>query len=156
MHELIAPGLNFTLLVILLVYFTRKPVKEMVRNRRDAIKTMVDEAAAQKSEAEKKFREFSDRLNAFESEAKAALDRAREEGETLKARIIKDAQASAERIIRDAEASSAANLNETKDQIRRETIAKAVDLAEKMIRDRLSSDDQRRIVDEYVGKVAHS
>jgi F-type H+-transporting ATPase subunit b len=156
MHELIAPGLNFTLLVILLVYFTRKPVKEMVKSRRETIKTMVDEAAAQKAEAEKRFREFSDRLNTFESEAKAALDRAREEGEALKARIIKEAQASAERIIRDAESSASANLNETKDQIRRETIAKAVELAEKMIRDRLSSDDQRRIVDEYVGKVAHS
>lgn len=153
MHELIPPTFNFVLVVGLLVYLLRKPVKEMVRNRQTTIKTQVDEAAVQKAEAEKRYREFSDKLNAFESEARAILERAKQDGEALKAKILKDAQISAERIVKDSEATVQANIQDYKDQLRRDTIAKAVELAERIIRDGLSRDDQRRIVNEYVGKV---
>lgn len=153
MHELIAPTLNFGLLVILLVYFTRKPIKEMVAGRRTAIKTLVEEAQAQKLEAQRRYREFHDKLTAFEAEAKQVLERAQVDGNAMRAKIIKEAHATAERIIKDAESTALSNVQEYKDQIRRETIAKSVELAERLIRDRISSDDQRRIVNEYVGKV---
>jgi F-type H+-transporting ATPase subunit b len=158
MHEssigsLISPTVNFLILVLGLAYLLKKPVKEMVANRAAAIKTQVEEARVQKMEAERKYREFDERLNAFEAEAKSILERARADGEAVRTKIISDAQASADRIVKDAESTVQANLQEYKDQIRKETIAKAVELAERVIRERLSSDDQRRIVNEYVEKV---
>lgn len=153
MHELIAPTINFVLLVGILAYFTRKPVKDMVAGRRVAIKTQVEEAQVQKSDAEHRYQEFSEKLNAFEQEARQIVERAHQDGEAIKAKIIKDAYASAERVVREAESTAQANIQEYKDQIRRETIAKAVEMAERVIRDRLSSEDQKRIVSEYVGKV---
>lgn len=153
MNELIPPTVNLLILIGILVYTLRKPVKEMVASRQTAIKAQVDEARLQKNEAEKKYREFSDKLNVFESEAKQILDRAQDDAQALKTRILSDARAAADRIIKEAEVTAQANLQDYKDQIRRETIAKAVEMAESVIREGLSKDDQRRIVNEYVGKV---
>lgn len=153
MHELIAPTINFSLLVIVLTYFLRKPVKEMVATRHSNLKKLVEEARQQKAEAERRYKEFNDKLAAFEGEARQILDRSRQDGEALKNKIVKDAYTTAERIVKEAESTVQANIQDYKDQIRRETIDKAVEMAERMIRERMSSDDQRRIVTEYVGKV---
>ncbi|MEW6057936.1 MAG: ATP synthase F0 subunit B [Bdellovibrionota bacterium] len=153
MHDLIAPTVNFLILAVVLVVYLRKPVKEMILKRQALVKTQIEEAVTLKTDAEKRYREFDTKLSAFEAEASQIIERARTDGEALKVKIIKDAQATAERLIKDAEATVQANIQDSKDQIRRETIAKAVELAERMIREKLSSEDQRRIVNEYVGKV---
>jgi F0F1-type ATP synthase membrane subunit b/b' len=44
-------------------------------------------------------------------------------------------------------------VQEYKEQIRRETISKAVELAEKIIKDKLTKDDERRILKDYMEKV---
>jgi len=153
MHELIPPFVNFAILVGILGYFLRKPVVEMVATRRTTIKTQIEEAQAQKAEAERRYQEFSAKLKAFEGEATQILERARQDGEAMKAKIIRDAQAMADRIVKDSEAAAFSNIQEFKDELRKETIAKAVELAERVIRDRLSSDDHKRMVNEYVGQV---
>lgn len=153
LHQLLPPTVNFLILIGLLFYCLRKPVKTMIVSRQSAIKSQIEEARIQKAEAEKRYREFNDRLTTFESEAKRVLDNAHVEADALKNRIIAEANATAARIVRDAEATAEANAQEYKDQIRRETIAQAVALAERTIRESLSKDDQRRIVTEYVGKV---
>ncbi|MBI3556642.1 MAG: F0F1 ATP synthase subunit B [Deltaproteobacteria bacterium] len=153
MYELIPPVVNFSILIIVLVYFTRKPVKEFVANRQSQIRAEVEEARAQKLEAQRRYQEFTVKLKAFEAEAQQILSRAQTDGEAMRSKLIKDAQANADRIVKDAESTALSNIQEYKDQIRRETIATAVEMAEKVIRDRLSTDDQRRIVTEYVGKV---
>jgi len=125
----------------------------MIAQRRNSIDTQVREAQELKKQAEKKMAEFTQKLAVFESEAKEVLARAESDANALKEKIIATAHLSAEKIIKDAELTAQANVQEFKDQIRRETIARIVDQAEKMIRERVSSDDQKRIVNEYVGKV---
>lgn len=153
MHELIPPTVNLIILVSVLFFVLRKPVKAMLLTRQHSIKSQVEEARLQKLEAEKRYREFSEKLVAFENEAQQILDRANAEAQAMKAKIISDARAAAERVLKETEATAQANIQDYKDQIRRETISKAVELAEKIIREGLSKDDQRRIVNEYVGKV---
>lgn len=153
MHELLSPTINFSLFVVLLFVLLRKPLKKMLVDRRSSIETLVSEARAQKDAADKKYAEFSQKLALFESEAKAINERARADAEAMKAKIIAEAKASAEKIVSDAQATVDANLQEYKDEIKKETIAKAIELAEKIIREAVSADDQRRIVSEYVGRV---
>ncbi len=153
MHDLISPTINFSILVAGLFYFLNKPVRAMIAQRRNSIDTQVREAQELKKQAEKKMAEFTQKLAVFESEAKEVLARAESDANALKEKIIATAHLSAEKIIKDAELTAQANVQEFKDQIRRETIARIVDQAEKMIRERVSSDDQKRIVNEYVGKV---
>lgn len=153
MHDLISPTINFSILVIGLFFLLRKPVVKMIANRRDQIDAQVREARAAKEEAENKLKEFSKKLSSFESEAQEVLKRAEQDALATKEKIIQSARVSAEKIIKEAELTAQANVQEFKDQIRRETIARVVAQAELMIRERVSSDDQKRIVNEYVGKV---
>ena len=153
MSELIAPTINFAILISLLVFFLRKPVREMVSTRHASIKQAVEEALQAKIAAEHRYTEFDKKLTAFENEAKQIVVRARQDGEAMQNKIIKEAHSNAERIMKEAEATVHANIQDYKDQIRLEIIHRAVQIAEKTIRERLSMDDQRRIVSEYVGKV---
>lgn len=153
MHELIPPTVNFLILTTVLYFVLRKPVKAMILARQQSLKSQVEESRLQKQEAEKRFREFNEKLIAFENEAQQILDRANVEAQAMKAKIISDARLTAERVVKETEATAQANIQDYKDKIRHETIAKAVDLAERIIREGLSKDDQRRIVNEYVGKV---
>lgn len=153
MSELIFPAINFAGLVAVLFFFARKPVATMVRERRAAIKSMVEEAEHQKADAEKKFREYEQKLQNYEHEAKQAVEKAKVDAEDLRKKLLLAASSAGEKMIKDSEASVQANLEEFKQKIRIEVVNKAVEMSEKMIRDRLSSDDHRRIVNEYVEKV---
>lgn len=153
MKELFVPFFNFSILVGLMVYFLVPLFKKSVANRHDQVKKFVEEARQQKLEAEKKYKEFETKLKNFEIEAKEILARAQSDGEALKAKIVMDARATAEKIIQDAESQAAANLAEFKDELRRKAIEKAVAAAETLIKDKLSQDDQKRIIRDYVEKV---
>lgn len=156
MHDLIAPTVNLVLVVSLLTYFVRKPLKKMVYERRGQYKLLVDEAAQQKREAEAKYQEFAKHLDGFESEARAVLERAQADGQALKEKIVRDAHAAAERIIQDAENTAAANAQELRERILRETIAQAVALTEGLVAKRLTGEEQHRLVADYVKGVQNS
>lgn len=153
MYELIIQTINFAILVGLLFYFMKKPVVEAVANRRKTIQKEVEDARLQKIDAEKKFNEFEGRLRSLEAEAQEIIEKARADARQIKARIIESANAAAARIVRDAEQSSKTALEDSRNDIRREVIGRAIEMAEEVIRERLSAEDQRRILTEYVGKV---
>ncbi len=153
MHELIIQTINFAMLVGLLFYFMKKPAVEAVANRQTLIRKEVEDARIQKLEAEKKFNEFEARLLSLEAEAKEIIEKARSDAKQIQARIIEAAKTSAAQIVQDAEQSSKIALEDSRNEIRREVVDRAIQAAEKMIRERLSAEDQRRILTEYVGKV---
>lgn len=153
MSDLIFPTINFVGLVAILFYFGRKPLSAMVRERRAAMKSMVEEAEHQKADAERKFREYEQKLQNYEQEAKQAIDKAKTDAEEMRKKIMSAAMLASEKMIKESEASVRANLEEFKFKIRSEVVNKAVEMSEKIIRDRLSTEDHRRIVNEYVEKV---
>ena len=153
MKELFVPFFNFSILVAAMTYFLVPMFKKSVAKRHDDVKKLVEEARTQKAAAESKYQEFESKLRNFEIEAKDILAQAQADGEALKKKMIADAKTHAERIINEAESQAQANLAEFKDELRRKTIEKAVAVAEAIIRDKLSQDDQKKIIREYVEKV---
>ncbi|MBI2605465.1 MAG: F0F1 ATP synthase subunit B [Deltaproteobacteria bacterium] len=153
MYDLIIQTINFAMLVGLLFYFMKRPAVEAVASRQAMIRREVEDARIQKLEAEKKFNEFEVRLRSLETEAKEIVEKARADAKQIQSRVIETAKASAAQIVRDAEQSSKIALEDSRNEIHREVVDRAIEVAEKMIRERLSAEDQRRILTEYVGKV---
>jgi F-type H+-transporting ATPase subunit b len=153
MHELIFPVLNFSVLVFILFYFLKSPVRNMITQRQAQIKTLIDEAQIQRQEAEKAYKEYEKKLQNFQQEADEILNSTRQDGENFKNQIILQAKAMSERLIRDAEATVSFNVQEYKDRTKQEVVSRAIVLAEKLIQDRFSNEDHERIINEYVGKV---
>ncbi len=151
--DLFSPTVNFVLFSGALVYFLKKPVQTLVRERRENLLKQVEDARQQKEEAQKKLAEFETKLRSFESEAKNYLETAKQEAQVLKKKIIDDANASAERILKESESSLNAMVQEFKNEVRKQTVRDAIEQAEKLIQNSLSNEEQKRIITEYVGKV---
>ena len=153
LSELIAPSFNFFLLVILLVVILKGRVQVSLAERRKLIEEQVLEATRLKNEAERRLEETSLKLKNIETEAEQIIQKARLDAEIMQKKIVQEAMIQAEKILQDSESMVLSNIQEFKDEVRKLTVNKAIELSEKVIRNKLSSEDQKRIVHEYVGKV---
>jgi F0F1-type ATP synthase membrane subunit b/b' len=120
--------INWFLLVVLLGYFAAKPVREMLGARRREMEVAIREASAAKAAADARHAEYTARL--------AQLD---QELARLRADIQRAAEQHAEALER---------------QVRREVVDAAVTTAERVLRESIQSDDQRRLADSYREQVA--
>lgn len=144
---------NFALMVGLLVYFVRKPIRNGLRNRREEIETMLADAQAAKEAAEAKYREYSEKLEKATEEIEGISAAIRREGELERDKILAHARDMSEKILQEAEARAANAVARAKDELRAEAAQLAVDLAEEYLKKEFSPSDQKRLVEEYMQKV---
>ncbi len=151
--DLLYRVLNFTGLVIILVYFLRKPVSNALGSRRQAIKEQFEELEAQKADAERKYREYESKLASIDAEVKSIVEAAVQQGEAEKQRIIEDANRAAGDIKRQAEMAVQHELAEAKRRLREDLADQAVAVAEELISKSLQEADQVKLVEDYLEKV---
>ncbi|MEE2674553.1 MAG: ATP synthase F0 subunit B [Myxococcota bacterium] len=150
---LLAQSLNLLLLLGVLVYFARKPLRTFFADRRNQIQGDLAEAAGLLEAAENRYAEWQAKLAAIEQESETIRNegrrRAVEEGEA----ILADAQAAAERIHRDAAASAAQELRRAQAELRAEAAELATRMAEQILEEKLANPDRERLVDEFIARV---
>lgn len=144
---------NFALMVGLLVYFVRKPIRNGLRNRREEIETMLADAQAAKEAAEAKYREYSEKLEKATEEIEGISAAIRREGELERDKILAHARDMSEKILQEADARAANAVARAKGELRAEAAQLAVDLAEEYLKKEFSPSDQKRLVEEYMQKV---
>lgn len=144
---------NFALMVGLLVYFIRKPIRNGLRNRREEIETMLADAQAAKEAAEAKYREYSEKLEKATEEIEGISAAIRREGELERDKILAHARDMSEKILQEADARATNAVARAKDELRAEAAQLAVDLAEEYLKKEFSATDQKRLVEEYMQKV---
>ncbi|MBU0728123.1 MAG: ATP synthase F0 subunit B [Proteobacteria bacterium] len=145
--------LNFTGLVIILVWALKKPLVNTLGSRRQAIKDQFEELDARKAEAEQKYKEYDAKLASIDSEVSSIIGAAVALGEAEKQRIIKDAERAAGDIKRQAEMAIQQELAQAKRQLREEVAEQAAAMAEEILRKNLQEADQSRLVEDYLEKV---
>ena len=145
--------LNFAVLVVALFFILRKPVSTALGSRIDGIKKQLADLEAQKEDAEKKLAEYSDKLSELEKEAEHIVADYIKQGNEAKARILKEAEASAEKLQAQARRNIEHEFDQAKTQLQAEVLEKSLAKAEEIIKEKISADDQNRLVDEYLEKV---
>lgn len=133
---LIAQGINFALVLLVLWHFLYKPVMKTLDERAKKIAQGVEDAEKAKSMREGADAEAAGIVAKADVEAGELLASARESAGAERARLVKDAEARAAAIAADAEArakeASAKALRESEKEIARlATLAAAKVLAEK-------------------------
>ncbi len=145
--------LNFGIVVAILVYFLRKPIKKAFSGRREEIEKNLTEAKILKEAAEEKFEEY-DRKLAQATEEIAEIGAAiRREGELEKQKIIENAKAMAITIEQDAEKAAEIEVAKARTELQREAVQLAVSVAEELLKKNFTKDDDTRLIDEYMQKV---
>ncbi len=146
---------NFIALVFILVKYGRKPMADMFRARREAIENEYQELEEKRAEAEARYQEYEKKLAKLEEEARAIMEAFIEQGKKEKERIIQEAYETAERIKQQAEFYVQQELEKARESLRREVAELSVKLAEQIIREKITAEDQKRLVQEFIERVVH-
>lgn len=144
---------NFLILVTILWYFGRGPLKEHLVQRRAGLAEAIAEAERQKLAAEDRHQEYREKLDRIGEEMAGLKQAMREEAEREKERILAAARDEAARIRHEAEFTSRQELSKARAALREEAAALTVELAEKVIRQVINDQDQERILRDYLERV---
>ena len=150
---LLFPFLNFALLVGVLFFLTRKPVRAYFAERRRNIQTELDQAADLQRQAEERHAKWQRRLVDLERELDEIRRLGRERAEAEREQILADARESAARIERTARSAIEQELRRARESLRDEASNLAVDLASGLLRERVTDADRDRLLDEFIARV---
>jgi F-type H+-transporting ATPase subunit b len=145
--------MNFAALMIILIKFLKKPIVDGLRGRREGIKEEFDSLEAQRAESEAQYQEYAGRLSGLDAELKEMVAKAIAQGEVEKERIIAEANAAAEQIKRQAESAVVNAVAEAKINLKNEVADQAAVMAEELIKNNLTAEDQNNLVGAYLAKV---
>src|ERR1700712_3358626 len=95
----IAQVINFLILVWLLKRFLYKPVLNAIDEREKNIVARLEEAKAQKAEAQKEHDEFTNKNQVFEQQRKELTDKAIADAKVQKDKMMKDARKEVEALL---------------------------------------------------------
>jgi len=147
---------NFAVLVFVLVWFGAKPVKRALEERHNQIQNDLASAAEARTAAKARFEQQERRLSALENEIAAITASIKQEAEAEKARLIAAAEDRARRIREESEFIIEQQIKQAEEDLRREVAAAAVALAEQIVRHQMMPADQQRLIDTFVGDIAHN
>jgi F-type H+-transporting ATPase subunit b len=145
--------MNFAVLAIALVYLIRKPMKKALNDRIQGIRDQLSDLEAKKKAAEDELANYNRKFQQLDQESEKLIAQYIQQGEDAKARIIKEAEGAAEKLQDQARRNIEQEFIKAKLNLQEEVLEKALAQAEELIRNRISDDDQERLVDEYLDKV---
>jgi F-type H+-transporting ATPase subunit b len=144
---------NFAILAGVLFYYTRKPIANAIRNSIDSVKKLMREAQMSREESQARMKEAEEKLAGVDKEINDLLAAARKEGEVERERILAEAAGALEKLKRETSVAVEQELKKAKDILQRETADAAVALAQKIISENLTPEDQSKFVTEYLEKL---
>lgn len=145
--------LNFGLLLAGAIFVIAKVVPPLLKSRAQGIEDEIKELETKKAEAEKKLAEYQAKFNNLDQESKQIVEDYIKQGEEAKARIIEEAKAQADKLEETAKRNIAQEIKSAKAVLQQEIVEKAMEKAEEVVKASISSDDQDKLVDEYLKKV---
>ena len=145
--------INFAVLIGLLGYFIRKPIRNGLQNRRAEIEKTLADAAAARDAAEARAKEYQEKLTKAAAEIESIYAAIRREGEVERDKILASARDTAAKIELEVDAKAASAVDRARAELRAEAARLAVELAKELLTKNVTAADQKRLVDEYMQKV---
>jgi F-type H+-transporting ATPase subunit b len=154
--EFIGTLVNFILLIFILVWLGKKPLGEFLTARRQAVKDGLDEAAQAKAEAQAKYDEYAGRLSRLDDEVNRLRATMMEAAEQEKARIIKESEEKARRLQEETGRLIDNQMKQLQSDVMQEVVDAAVSAAEAVLREKLNSQDQQKLAQDYVAQIKNT
>jgi len=145
--------MNFTVLVVGLFLLLRKPVAKALNSRIKGIKEQLENLEVKKAAAESELAQYVGKLAKLEGEADSIIADYIRQGNEAKARILKEAESAAEKLEEQAKKNIEHEFEQAKHRLKDDVLEKAMARAEEIIKTKISTNDQERLVDEYLNKV---
>ncbi|HEX3034898.1 MAG TPA: ATP synthase F0 subunit B [Thermodesulfobacteriota bacterium] len=144
---------NLIILLGVLVYFLRDPLKNFLIERRGTISNEIDKAQATIAQARKDYEEYNEKFKKLDEEMRSLRETIRREGETERKQILRQAEAFSQRIREEARETIRLETEKARQEIRSEAVSLAVASAEEIIRQNLKESDERRFIENFINTV---
>ncbi|MFO7751399.1 MAG: ATP synthase F0 subunit B [Desulfobacteraceae bacterium] len=145
--------LNFLVLAGALFFVAKKPVKEFFTSRVEGIQEEIETLEKKKADAEKSLAQYAEKMANLDKESERIVADYVQQGEAAKKRILAEAEEQAVKLEEMAKRNIEQEFKNAKASLQREIAEKALAKAEILVKESISSQDQDRLVDEYLKKV---
>ena len=151
--QFIWPVINFAILVTILFVFAKKPLQNYLKNRSETIAKTLDEARQAKEAALKALEEVEEKLKLKDKEIAEILSAAERSGAQERDRIIEETGKLKERVLEQAKANIEFELKHAKESIKAEAVELAMELAEKKIKEKMTKEEQEKLLEDSLTKI---
>jgi len=146
---------NFLILAGVLYWLVAKKVRDFFTGRREGIRTALAQAETDRQEAQKKFREYDEKLIKATGEIDEITRMIRNQGLAEKERIIADARKAAEKMKEDTQARMEQEFNKASQELRIEAVRLSTQMAAELLRKNINADDHEALVKDYIDKAVN-
>lgn len=145
--------INFAIIVGALVFFLRKPVRDMFKNRTAEIAKAMEESREARERAVAALAEMERKAREMDAETRTMIADAQVRGEKDKQALIEEGRKIVRDIQEQVKIGAEIEVQKAKADLAIEASRLAVDLAEGKIKDTITSQDHERIVKDYISSV---
>ena len=142
--------INFALLLLVLAKWGAPAARKLAQDRHDQIKNALDEAKKLRDEAADKLKSYETRIKDVDAEIAKLVAGIRADAEADKKRILEQAEKQAAQMKRDAELRIAAEIEMARAQLAREVAVASATATEKLLKDKVTPDDQKKLVSTFI------
>ncbi|HAF17871.1 MAG: F0F1 ATP synthase subunit B [Thermacetogeniaceae bacterium] len=145
--------INFLVILAILYKFAYNPVMKFLDNRSEEIANNIAEAERNRSESEALLKEYQEKIAQASNEAQEIIARANKVTEEERNRILAQTRDEAAALLERARQEIQRERDEALFAVRQEVSTLAVMAAEKILSRNLSTEDNKRIVDDFLNEV---
>ena len=144
---------TFVVLMLILKKVAWKPILTALDLRESSIRESLEKAERAKEEAEKILLENKERLAKADEESKILVNKSREYAESLKEQMLKESKEQAQKIVNDATLEIERQRETAFEELKSQVAEIAVQAAEKILKENLNKETQKRIADNYIKEI---
>jgi len=145
--------ISFFILLILLKKVAFPPILKGMKKREETIKQQLEEAQKTKKEAEDLLEGYKRQLAEARSEAQKIINEGKSLGENMRKEIVQKAQEESNQIVKRAQEEIQLQKQKAILELQEKIADLSIMAATKIINKSLNTEDNRRLVEEYVSKV---
>jgi len=142
--------ITFLILLFVLKKIAWKPILSALNQREDAIKESLEKAEKAKEEAQKILQENQASLLKAEDESKKIIEQSRQFAEKMKDQMLRDSKEQAQKIIEDASIQIDQKKEAAFSELKSKVAEIAINAAEKILKENLDKDSNKKLVDRYI------
>lgn len=146
-------SIGLAVLLGVLIYFTREPMKNFLSDRSDGIRRQIETAERALAVARAEADELRSRLARIAEENEAVVVAAAEQAESERVLAIERARQAAERIREESRRSADQEITRARRELQEEAARLATTLAAELLRQGMTPADDHRIVGEFVERI---
>jgi len=152
-NEIFAQMIGFLILLFLLRAFAWKKFLKLLDDRRDRIASEFKKIEDTQAEIAKLRAEYDKRLSDIDETSKAKIQEAMARAKQLAEEVRESSQSQARRILEKAEESIGIELAKAKEELKNKVIDLTINTTEKIIKEKLTEEKDRKLVSEFIEEI---